>query len=187
MTKKTKPKIRAVREFIRWVREEKGTALTETLVLMPVLVSLLMGVYDLGQGITTNQKVIGASQIIGDLIARNREVDMTSLEDMIRAGELAIEPYSTVPFGYDIVSIQFDDDGDPVVLWRVTENTAPNDEAVASTEGLGVPGDGIIVVTTSYRFEPFFSQFVVDRIDMREVAFLHGRRSSTVTCDDCPV
>lgn len=172
--------------FYRWLTDNKATAFTEAVILLPVMVSMLMGVYDLGRGITTNQRVIAASQIIGDLIARDRSVDMATLQDMIKAGELALDPYDTAPFGYDIVSLEFDDANNPVVLWRVTHNMQPNEEAVQSTAGLSTPGDGLIVVTTVYGYEPFFSNFVVDRIDMEEVAFLHGRRSSTVTCADCP-
>lgn len=173
-------------QLLRWYIEEKATAFTETVILMPLMVTLLMGVYDLGQGITTNQKVIGASQIMGDLIARERDIQLADLNDIIRAGELAIEPYSTLPFGYDIVSVQFDVDGSPLVLWRVTENMSENDSAVSSTEGLGLPGEGVLIVTTSYEFDPFFTHFVVDHIPMQEVAFLRGRRGSVITCVDCP-
>lgn len=174
------------KKFQEWCLEEKATAFTEAVILMPVLVTMLMACYDLGQGITTNQKVIGASQIMGDLIARDRTIDMAGLNDIIVAGELALQPYSTDPFGYDIVSIEFDVDGSPIVLWRVTENMAENEGAVESTEGLGPPGDGILVVTTSYNFDPFFTNFIVDNIAMQEVAFLRGRRGPTIECADCP-
>ena len=129
-------------KIIRWAVEEDATAFIESAILMPVLASMLMGVYDIGQGIATNQRVIGASQIIGDLIARNQNLQYADLQDMIKAGELAIDPYSKTPFGYDIVSIQFDVDGNPVILWRVTHNTAANDTAVASTRGLALRGTG---------------------------------------------
>lgn len=170
----------------RWFKEERGTALTESVILFPVMISLLMGCYDLGNGISVNQKTIGASQIIADLTARNRSVDMTLMNDIVVAGELALEPYGTAPFGYDIVSVEFDEDGEPTVLWRITQNMDENDDAVESTQGLGVQGEGVIVVTTSYTYRPYFANFVVDEINMNEVAFLRGRRSSTVTCADCP-
>jgi Flp pilus assembly protein TadG len=173
-------------QILRWAQEERATALIETVILFPVLITLMMGCYDLGQGITVNQKTIAASQIIGDLIARDRSVTLASLEEIITAGELAFEPYTSAPFGYDIVSIQFDADGDPVVLWRVTENAEENEDAVESTEGLGGPGEGVLIVTAVYNYNPYFANFVVDEINMREVAFLRGRRSSTITCDDCP-
>ena len=173
-------------QLIRWAREEEATALMETVILFPVLLSLLLACYDLGQGIIVNQKAIGAAQIIGDLVTRDRNVTMESLQDIVVAGELALEPYSRTPFGYDIVSVQFDTDGSPIVLWRVTHNSLENDAAVDSTQGLGEAGEGVVIVTASYKYEPHFSSFVVDEIDMKEVAFLRGRKSSTVVCADCP-
>ncbi len=173
-------------QIFRWAKEEDATALIETVILMPVLITLLMGTYDLGQGVTVNQKTIAAAQVIGDLIARDRAVDLNMLEDIITAGEMALEPYSSAPFGYDIASVQFDEDGEPVVLWRVTENALENDAAVASTEGLGGPGDGVLVVTAVYKYDPYFSHFIVDEINMEEVAFLRGRKGPTISCDDCP-
>lgn len=173
-------------KIIRWLVEEKAVAFTEAALMLPVFVSLMMGVYDLGQGITTNQKLIGASQIMGDLIARNRSITMSDLNDIIVAGELALDPYDKAPFGYDIASVAFDESGNPEVVWRVTRNAEENDEAIESTEFLGSPGDGILVVTAVYQFRPFFSNFVLNEINMREVAFLRGRRSATVECPDCP-
>jgi Flp pilus assembly protein TadG len=172
--------------FSRWFSEEKGTAFTEAVILLPVMVTLLMGAYDIGQGITTNQKVIGSSQIMGDLIARDRSVDMSGLQDIIKAGEMSVQPYNTSFWGYDIVSIVFDEDGNPEVLWRVTDNTQQNDAAVESAKGLGTEGDGLVIVTAAYTYRPFFMNFFTSDIDMREVAFLHGRRSATVACGDCP-
>lgn len=172
--------------MVRYATEEKGNALTETVILFPILTILLIGCYDLGQGIYMNQKTIASSQIIGDLIARNRSVDMDTVEDIIRAGELAFEPYPITTFGYDIISVQFDEDGDPVVLWRITENMPPNNAALASADGLVAEGDGLVIVSVRYIYDPFFTNFVVSEINMEEVAFFKGRRSATVTCADCP-
>lgn len=172
--------------IFRYAAEEQGNALLETALLMPILITLLIGCYDLGQGITMNQKTVASSQIIGDLISRNRTVIMDDLQDIVRAGELAFEPYSIAPFGYDIVSVQFDSSGNAVVLWRVTENMPRNDAALESAEGLVAEGDGMVIVSVRYRYDPFFTGFVVPEINMQEVAFFKGRRSATVSCVDCP-
>src|SRR5688572_28277262 len=116
-------------KLIRWWKEEKATALTETVVLFPVLMALLMGVYDLGQGIVINQKVINSSQIMADLIARYQQVTAAQVDDITDAGQLALEPYSLNTLGYDIASVRFDEDGDPEVLWRITAGMEPNDTA----------------------------------------------------------
>ena len=68
--------------MLRYWSEETAVAAVETAILFPVLISMLMAVYDLGQGVVVNQKTISASQIIGDLIARNEVVNMALVEDI---------------------------------------------------------------------------------------------------------
>lgn len=170
----------------RYIHDERGVSLLETAILFPILLSLLMAVFDLGRGIVVNQKTIAATQIIGDLITRNEVVDIDLINDIINAGELAIAPYSIDSFGYDIISVVFDENEEPEILWRVTDNMEEGDEALDSTTGLGVEGEGVVVVNVTYAFRPFFSSFIVDVINMNESAFLRGRKSVIVACSDCP-
>ena len=116
----------------RYIKDESGLSLVEMGVLFPVLLSMMMAVYDLGQGVVVNQKTVAASQIIADLVTRSETVDTEMITDIINSGELALEPYSTAEFGYDIASVVFDVDSDPVVLWRVTENMDQSDSAIDS-------------------------------------------------------
>ena len=169
----------------RYCADQAGVSATEAAILFPVLMSLIMAVYDIGQGIVINQKTVAASQVIADLLARNEVVDVDLIDDIVIAGEMALEPYPTESFGYDITSVEFDEDGDPQILWRVTENMDEDDDAVDSTAGLGDEGDGVVVVSVVYQYIPFFSNFVVDSLDMRELAFLRGRQSPTIICTDC--
>lgn len=175
-------------DFIKlrsYVSNEDGVSVTEVAIFFPILISLLMGVYDIGQGIVVNQKTIAASQVIADLITRNEVVNEDLILDVVTAGELSLEPYPTATFGYDVTSVEFDEDGDPVILWRVTDNMAEDDDAVDSTTGLGDEGEGVVVVSVVYQYVPYFSNFVVGTIDMNERAFLRGRKSATVPCADC--
>jgi Flp pilus assembly protein TadG len=172
--------------FKSYLRDERGVSAIEAAMLFPVLFSMLMAIYDLGQGVVINQKTVAASQVIADLISRSEVVDTDLIDDIVIGGKLALEPYDKTPFGYDIASIEFDEDGDPIVLWRVTDNMDENENAIDSTIGLGEEGEGVIAVSVVYAYEPFFTNFVVDSFDMTEVAFLRGRKSTTVTCSDCP-
>ncbi|HPF77897.1 MAG TPA: hypothetical protein PLF01_01275 [Alphaproteobacteria bacterium] len=171
--------------FKNYLEDESGLSFMETVVLFPVLLSMLMAVFDLGQGIVINQKTVAASQVIADLITRNKVVNTDLINDVVNAGELAFAPYPSDTFGYDIASVEFDEDGDPVVLWRVTENMDPDDSPIDSTIGLGAEGEGVVVVSVVYTYTPFFSNFVVDEFRMNELAFLRGRKSATVPCTDC--
>lgn len=174
--------------FRLW-REEKAVAAVETAILFPVLISLLMAVYDLGQGVIVNQKTISASQIIADLVTRNEVLDMQLINDIVIAGEMALMPYdnSNNSFGYDIIGVEFDEDEDPVEIWRVSENMAEGENLIDRADGLGLQGEGVIIVSVVYRYTPFFTNFVVSEFNMQEIAVLRGRKSAVVNCDDCPI
>lgn len=172
----------------RYWAEEMAVAAVEVAILFPVLLSLMMAVYDLGQGVVVNQKTISAAQIIGDLITRNEVVDQTMVDDIAISGQLALAPYVSNgdEFGYDIISVQFDEDDDPFVLWRVTNNMNADDSVIDRADGLGEYGDGVVIVSVVYQYTPFFTDFVLGQIDMMETSFLRGRKSAVISCSDCP-
>ncbi|MEM6811673.1 MAG: TadE/TadG family type IV pilus assembly protein [Pseudomonadota bacterium] len=172
--------------FIRnfW-KDIKGVSAVEMAILFPILISLMTFIYDLGQGIVLSQKVNTAAQSIGDLVTRNEFVNEALVTDIINAGELSLAPYPLDEFQYDIASVQFDEDGDPFVLWRRTFGMTAEDDPIQDTIGLGGEGEGVIVVSVRYRYVPFFSNIVIDEFIMFERAFLRGRKSATVPCTDC--
>lgn len=172
------------KHFIKsWLNNEDGTAVMEVAMLAPPMMVLLMGVFDLGTGIVMSQKTITSSQIAADLVSRNRTIDSAGLNDIIEGSKLAFEPFGLSNYGIDVVSVEFDENGDPQILWRETRDMAPNDTSVASVAGLGEKGEGMIIVTVKYSYIPKFSHLFVDDLDFTEVAFTRGRRSPTITWD----
>lgn len=169
----------------KFIQDISGVSAVETAILFPVLIMMLTAVYDLGQGVVLSQKVNSASQVIGDLIARNEFVDSALIDDVINAGELALMPYSSEGLSYDIVSVEFDADGDAFELWRRTFNMDATDQPLLDAVGLGTEGEGVVVVSVQYTYEPFFNEFFVGNMLMNERAFLRGRKSLTVPCTDC--
>lgn len=167
----------------QWQSEEDGVAAMEFVLIFPVLMTILFGVYDLGTGFLVNQKVISASQIVSDLISRNVSISDSELDDIITAGRLALAPYDTATMGYDVISVSFDSDGNPVEEWRRTSGMPENQVAFDSTSALGGEGDGVVVVSVSYNYEPVFGGFVIQNIPMMETSFARGRRTPVVSME----
>ena len=170
----------------RWLADEDGISAVEFALIVPVILTLIMGIYDIGRGFNVNQKVITASQVMGDLITRKVEVTQTDLDDIVIAGEMAIAPYPIAPLGYDIVSISFDSDGNAVEEWRRTVNMSANANVLDDAEIIATPGDGLVAVTVDYDYDPFFSKLLPQDIGMREISFYRGRKTPVVRCGDCP-
>ena len=171
-----------------WCQDVKGLAAAEFALIFPLLFTLFIGVYELGNGVLINQKVIASSQMVADLLTRVRTVTDDQLEEAVMAGQLALNPYDTGDLGFDIVSLRFDAEGDPEIVWRETRNMDPIVDIEERVEDIAVAGDGIFIVSVKYPYQPVFSGFVIDEINMIEMAFAHGRRQPVVCRepdDDC--
>lgn len=164
----------------KWLEDAAGTAIAEFALIFPLMMTMLLGVFELGNAIAVNQRTIAASQIVADLIARNITVDDAMIDEAIRAAELAIAPYETTDFGIDIISVQYDENDEPQEVWRETRNMVGSEADADRAIGLGVEGDGALVVITQYIYRPFFGGMVIDEFTMREAAFARGRRTAVV-------
>lgn len=176
--------IRVSNGFLRlWIGERQGSASAEAALVFPILLVLLLGTFDMGNGVLANQKAIRASQIVADLVTRNMSVSVEEVNESITAGELAFAPMDSSSYGVDIVSIRFDDESNPEIVWRETRNMTANASVLDDVMSLAEAGNGVVVVTVRYLFEPIFAGFVVNEIPMEEVAFARGRRSAVVNHD----
>lgn len=164
----------------KYWQETEAIAAAEAAMIFPILLTLLLGTFDAGYGVLAAQKTIRASQVTADLIARNRTITNADLDSAIEAGRLSLYPFNTDSYGVDITSIEFDDDGNPEQLWCETQNMATSDNVLDKVAPLSAPGEGVVVVTVRYEFEPAFSGFIFHNIPMQETAFVRGRLTSTV-------
>jgi Flp pilus assembly protein TadG len=164
-----------------WATDRAGTSAIEFALVFPSLLLMLLGVYEVGNAVMADQKTITASQIVADLITRNTVVADDDINNAITAGQLALYPFDTAKFGVDIVSIEFDANDKPQVVWRTTQNMQPDDASVDNAAGLGTSGDGVVVVTASYAYHPDLGGGVMNDINMHEVTYARGRRTAVVT------
>lgn len=172
----------ALRRFCRrWAKDEGGNIVIETAMLFPLLMTMLMGSFDAGQGLLVNKKLISAAHIASDLIAREKSLSDDMLDEYIEAAHLSLEPYPIDSFGIDVVGIRFvGEDATPTIQWRDTFDMDPVANIETLSEGLGKEDEGIVAVTVVYTYQPRFSNVIVDPIDMQETAFVRGRVSSFV-------
>ncbi len=166
--------------FKSWKNEDEGMAAVEAAMIFPIMLSMLLAIYDLGNGILANQKAIRASQVVADLITRQGIVNDDDIFEAIEAGRLALEPLDSSSFGVDIVSIRFDEDENVDVLWRETQNMTPVDDPYTAVDPLVQANEGVLMVSVRYVYQPLFTSFISEDIVMGEVAFSRGRSSPSI-------
>lgn len=170
-------KTRTLRDLFK---RDDGLAAIEAALVFPILLTLLMGTFDLGNAIITNTKAIRASMVVADLVTRDRNVTTAELNEAIEAGKLAFQPLNTDSYGVDIVSVRFDDDADASIQWRETRGMTAEAAPLDDVEDLAEENSGVVIVYVRYLYRPFFGEFITGDISMKEVAYARGRKSAVV-------
>lgn len=163
-------------------RGDEATAALEAALLFPILITMMVSMIDIGNGLLANQKLISASQMTADLITREKNPTLQQRDDAIKAGILGMKPFPTgVAYKYEIISVEFDAGGNPDVIWREASDGLDADQnLVDSTVGLGNEGEGVVAVRVTYEYKPFFTNFILQDITMQEISYMRGRKSPVV-------
>jgi Flp pilus assembly protein TadG len=171
---------------VRWLRNEQGVALNEFVLVFPILFFILVGIWDVGNGVLAGQKVIAASQMVADLIAREMRVSEDELDEIYMAGRLAMEPVDTSSLVIYVLSASFDEDDTPVEEWSDVYSASGQSNPDVFTRlledlvGMGTDGQGAIAVHVAYTYEPSAGQYVIGDLSMGETTYTRGRKVPVV-------
>lgn len=165
------------KNFRQWWRQDDAVAAIEAGFIFPILMMVLCGMIDVGAALIANLKVTNSCQIVADLLARDRYTNDAQISDAIVAGRLALNPLNTSSYGVDVVGIQYVGTTlTPTERWRETYNMDENDNILERSAGLGLQNEGVVAVTVQYTFRPFFAGYIMGNVQMREEAFVRGRK-----------
>ncbi|RMD91129.1 MAG: hypothetical protein D6807_00370 [Alphaproteobacteria bacterium] len=142
-------------------RRREGSVLVETALVLPVLILLLAGAYELGNFMLANQKVSGLSSAMADLIAQTEDdVAESEINDIFGAIAYISEPFNVVTGGRVIISaIRGDSTDGNTVLWQRCRGALAAASRVGSTGATDVTlpadielGDGETAVLAEVYF-----------------------------------
>lgn len=167
------------------VRDERGSALVDFALILPILVMLFVGSVEMTNLLQLERKVVAAAQTTADLVTQQRQVSHAQLDDFLRAAELILEPFPSGPVSIGIAGVNYDPNtGSPNVAWTKSRNGGSVPNATSLAVGLGGKGEGVVVVRVAYSYTPVFFDFLLSPATIEETAILRPRRSYVVDGPD---
>ena len=79
----------------RVLRDRTGSALIEFALIAPILVALILGMYDLGPALLVRFKVASATQAVADLTTQTPTIQMSDIVNVFAAGGDVLAPFSS--------------------------------------------------------------------------------------------
>lgn len=166
--------------FRRFRRETRGGVLIETAAILPILVFMLLGGFEVGRYFLMGQKLQRAAMTVSDLASRAEVLSTDDIDDLFAAAGEVGSPFAFTAEGRVIVSsVTRADDGDPpIIAWQRAAGTGLAASALGaegeSVSGLDPdlikPGGSIIVAEVRIPYEPvLFSDFPVQPLYARAI------------------
>lgn len=173
-------KFRKLRDDIR------GMGAVEFALILPFIVALMLGGYELTQGINVDRKLTLVARTVADLAAQNPSDNITVNEMnnlILNAGKTVFTPYDQSKVQIVVSGVRVNNGGVAKVEWSTsTPNTTPR-----STSGTPPLNTNLVVKNTSliwaeitYPYTPEFGSAFTGTIDLKEVLFMRPRSQDCI-------
>jgi Flp pilus assembly pilin Flp len=162
--------------FRQFLQCRRGAAAVEATLILPVLISMFLGMVELTAYIEASRKAMSATQTMADLVAQETKLDTSDMADIRAAADVIMNPLSPTGTRGKIIiaSIGFRESDDaPVMLWKDDGSTGETLE-YSKAAGLGSALDSVIMVRLEYSYGSPFG-FLFTTRQMVEEAFARPR------------
>jgi Flp pilus assembly protein TadG len=167
------------------VGDRRGVTVVEFSLVAPILVSMLIGGFEISRYVLLQQKLNGVSASMADLVSQAETLSAAELNSLFTSVDYLIKPFSMGADGVVIVSsIGAVDGNPPTVFWqrkgggtlvRDSEFGNEGDTATLPTGFIIRSGESLIVVEVYYDYTPLLGEQFVSSKELYHRAFLRPR------------
>ncbi|MBX9620718.1 MAG: pilus assembly protein [Alphaproteobacteria bacterium] len=170
-------------------KEDYGTVAIELAIILPVLLLLFVGMFDISNFIFCRNKMNRTAQELSNVITRDN-LTKPQLDSILQGANLIAEPFNFQTSGKVIVTSisKQDSSKPPAIMWQdsypsgATGSKVTNMSALPGNIVLGT-GETIIVTEVFYTYQPTFPGYVLKsgQTDIYALAVKVPRKGSMIT------
>jgi Flp pilus assembly protein TadG len=193
MTRKRllKPWFRKLR-FDRFAADERGVAAVEFAAVLPVVLILLLGCFEVPRFVLTYQKLARTAHSVADLVSQADEpMTLPQLQDVFVAAKMIMAPYDIIGAGKVFVSSINNPSGTVSITWQKSnDSTLTSLKSRIGTVG-GAPtlpaglspktGDEVLVAEVFYNYKPVIGTLIYKGSQLYSVSYSRPRNKNLMT------
>lgn len=162
-----------------------GLAAIEFAMLLPLMVTLFLGVVEVSQGIATDRKVTITARTVADLVAQAATINNADMTNVLNAAAAVMSPYPVANLKVVVSSVSIDANGKATVDWSDTLNGtahAPG-STVTVPDALKLPKTTLIWGEAEYLYTPSVGYVLTGSLTLKDQIYMRPRQSDCVTRD----
>jgi len=174
---------RLIRRIASFARDRRGISAVEFAMLLPLMVTLYLGVVEVSQGVAIDRKVTLTTRTMADLASRVTSINNADMTSLLNASAAVMAPYPPTPLKIVLSAVTIDGNGVAKIAWSDTLNgTARTVGATVSLPAvLNVPNTTLIWSEVGYSYTPTMGYVVTGTLNLSDQLYMRPRLSETVT------
>ncbi len=177
--------------WCKFARNRRGVAAIEFAMVVPIMVTLFIGIVEFSQAITVDRRVNQVASSTADLIARSKKTTTTELAGIMDIIDELLKPYDAAPIRLTATNViaSTTDATKTVVCWSYHHpnggvESYKNGADYQLPTGILEKGESVMVVKAEYAYTPaLFSKFIKGTITFSDTFYLKPRLSSSIEYD----
>src|SRR6266581_2506861 len=170
-----------IARIVSFARDRRGVSAIEFAMLLPVMVTLYLGVVEVSRGVAIDRKVTLTTRTMADLASRVTSINNADMTNMLNATSAVIAPYDESKVKVVLSAVNIDANGIAKVGWSDTLHGSAR--AVGSTVTLptvlAVPNTTLIWSEVSYSYNPTFGYVLTGSMNLSDQIYMRPRLSDT--------
>jgi Flp pilus assembly protein TadG len=176
----------------RFRRHERGVAAIEFALIIPILVLLLLGCFEVPRYVLVWQRMARTSSGVADLLAQADEpMTGNQMDDIVQAAKVMMQPYDIIANGNIVVdSVNNPSGGGAKVTWRKIYGSGgnqgkvgkANDTPVIPTNLMPASGEEVLTSEVYFNYRPIFSTLIYNGSTLYMIAYTRPRNHNLMTC-----
>ena len=166
-------------------QDQRGLAAVEFALIVGPLIIFLLGTFEVTLRLQAADEFERYAFQIGDVFSRDENMTSGDLDVLYNAADMMMQQVKVEDemLDIDVASIGYQADGDPVLLWRRHRGGKPADLDLQAAEGLAEPGETVLRVSATLRYEPELSFLSTGNASMKRFSFFKPRTTRAISID----
>ena len=153
---------RRLRRAVGLAGDAHGTALMEFALVLPILLVLFLGGWQLSDASACKRRVGIVNRAVADMVSRSQSISSADVQTVLSASTQIMAPYSPNKAMVRVTAVTVDAAGTPKVVWSRARNgteRVPGTVVTTMPTGLRLPGVSYVMSETSYAFNAGLGAF----------------------------
>jgi Flp pilus assembly protein TadG len=167
----------------KFISDQRGVSAVEFALILPVMVLIYLGGYEITQALAINRLVALTSGTVTNLVSQYTTISAsTQMPDILNASEQVLTPYPSSNATVVVSSITIDNSGKATVAWSQSLNGAARTigAAMSLPAALDTPNTTVIFGETTYAYTPLIDFIKMGTLNLHSSVYMLPRASTTI-------